>query len=44
MFLAVERLGWDKLAGLVLTTLVVPPVNFLVNWLWCFRKVAPPAR
>src|SRR5262249_36531817 len=43
MHLAVRTLGWPFLAGLVLTTAVVPPTNFLLNSLWCFRPAAPPS-
>jgi putative flippase GtrA len=37
MHLAVAVLGWPYLGGVVLTTAVVPPVNFVVNYLWSFR-------
>lgn len=37
MWLAAVQLGWSYIAGLLLATLVVPPVNFVVNYLWCFR-------
>ena len=42
MHLAVRILGWPYLAGLLLATAVVPPTNFLLNSLWCFRPAAPP--
>jgi putative flippase GtrA len=42
MHLAVQILGWRYLAGAALTTAVVPPVNFVVNYLWSFRPVAKP--
>jgi putative flippase GtrA len=41
MHLAVRLLGWPYLAGLLLATAVVPPTNFLLNALWCFRPAAP---
>ncbi len=37
MHLAVTVLGWTYLAGVVLTTAIVPPVNFVVNYLWSFK-------
>ena len=40
MYLSVTLLGWPYLGGLVLATVVVPPTNFAVNYLWCFRRVA----
>lgn len=43
MYLSVHVLEWRYLAGLVLTTAVVPPTNFVINYLWCFRPAAPPA-
>jgi putative flippase GtrA len=36
MHLAVKILGWPYLAGAVLTTAIVPPVNFVMNYLWSF--------
>lgn len=42
MYLSVHVLGWRYLTGLLLTTAVVPPVNFAINYLWCFRPAAPP--
>ena len=38
MRLAIGILGWPYLAGAVLTTAVVPPMNFAVNYLWAFRS------
>ncbi|MEK7402216.1 MAG: GtrA family protein [Gemmatimonadota bacterium] len=40
MHLAVRVLAWPYLAGVVLTTAIVPPVNFVVNYLWSFKPVA----
>ena len=37
MYLSVEVFGWSYLAGLVLATAVVPPTNFVINYLWCFQ-------
>jgi putative flippase GtrA len=37
MYVAVDLLEWRYFAGLVLATLVVPPTNFAINHLWCFR-------
>ena len=37
MHLAVDILGWSYVAGLALSTAVVPPTNFALNYLWCFR-------
>jgi putative flippase GtrA len=37
MYLTVHVLGWQYVTGLVLTTAVVPPVNFAMNYLWAFR-------
>ena len=41
MYLSVHVLGWWYVAGLALATAVVPPTNFTVNYLWCFRSAAP---
>lgn len=38
MHLATVTLRWPYLAGAVLTTLIVPPLNFVVNYLWAFRS------
>jgi putative flippase GtrA len=43
MYLSVDVLGWWYAAGLVLATVVVPPTNFVINFLWCFRPAAPRA-
>jgi putative flippase GtrA len=43
MYLSVRVLGWWYMVGLVLSTAVVPPTNFAINYLWCFRPAAPPA-
>lgn len=43
MYLSVHVLGWWYVAGLVLATVVVPPTNFVINYLWCFRQAAPRA-
>ena len=40
MHVAVGLLHWSYLAGVVLATAIVPPVNFAVNHFWAFR----PAR
>lgn len=37
MHLATRMLAWPYLAGAVLSVAVVPPLNFLVNYLWTFR-------
>jgi putative flippase GtrA len=37
MHVAVTLLGWPYGAGVVITTAIVPPVNFAVNYLWSFR-------
>jgi putative flippase GtrA len=42
MHLSVNVLGWPYVAGLALATLVVPPTNFAINYLWCFRAAPPP--
>jgi putative flippase GtrA len=41
MYVSVRVLGWWYVAGLVLATAVVPPTNFVINYLWCFRPAAP---
>ena len=41
MYLSVRVLAWRYVAGLVLATTVVPPTNFVINYLWCFRQAAP---
>jgi putative flippase GtrA len=38
MHLAVTVLAWPYLAGVVLTTAIVPPVNFVVNYFWSFGQ------
>jgi hypothetical protein len=40
MHLAVDILVWPYLAGAVMTTAIVPPVNFVVNYFWAFRPHA----
>ena len=42
MHLSVNVLGWWYVGGLALATAVVPPTNFVINYLWCFRPAAPP--
>jgi putative flippase GtrA len=37
MHIATTILGWSYLLGAALTTVVVPPVNFVVNYFWAFR-------
>lgn len=37
MHLATQVLAWPYLAGAALATIVVPPLNFVVNYLWSFR-------
>jgi putative flippase GtrA len=37
MYLAIRVLAWPYIAGAVLATAVVPPLNFVVNYLWAFR-------
>lgn len=39
MHVAVTILAWPYLAGVILTTASVPPVNFVVNYLWSFKPV-----
>jgi putative flippase GtrA len=39
MHLAVDVFEWTYIAGLVLTTAIVPPVNFVINYFWSFRPV-----
>jgi putative flippase GtrA len=41
MYLAVDVLGWRYLAGVALATVVLPPINFAINYLWCFRPALP---
>ena len=36
MHAAVKVFGWTYVAGVALTTAIVPPVNFVVNYLWSF--------
>ena len=43
MHLVVHVLGGWYVAGAVLATVVVPPTNFVVNYLWCFRDAGPSA-
>lgn len=38
MHVATVVLGWPYLAGAALSTAVVPPMNFFVNYLWAFRR------
>ena len=40
MYLSVQVLGWWYVAGLALTTAVVPPTNFVINYLWCFARAS----
>ena len=37
MYLATRVLAWPYIAGAVLATAVVPPLNFVVNYFWAFR-------
>jgi len=37
MYLATHTFKWPYLAGALLSTVVVPPLNFAVNLLWTFR-------
>lgn len=37
MHMATVILAWPYLAGAALSTVVVPPMNFFVNYLWTFR-------
>ena len=37
MWVAVDLMAWPYVSGLALATLVVPPTNFVINYLWCFR-------
>ena len=38
MHVAVGVLHWSYLAGVVLATVIVPPVNFAINHFWAFRS------
>jgi putative flippase GtrA len=38
MHVATVVLAWPYLAGAALSTVVVPPLNFFVNYLWAFRR------
>jgi putative flippase GtrA len=40
MYVSVRALRWWYVAGLVLATGIVPPTNFVINYLWCFRPAA----
>jgi putative flippase GtrA len=37
MHFATRVLAWPYIAGAVLATAVVPPLNFVVNYFWAFR-------
>jgi putative flippase GtrA len=37
MHVATVVMAWPYLAGAALSTTVVPPMNFFVNYLWAFR-------
>ena len=37
MYLIVAIFKWPYIAGTLLTTVIVPPINFVVNYLWAFR-------
>jgi len=37
MYLAAAIFKWPYIAGALLTTVIVPPINFVVNYLWAFR-------
>ena len=37
MYAAVEMMSWHYIWGLVITTLIVPPTNFLLNYYWAFK-------
>jgi putative flippase GtrA len=37
MHVAVNFFGWRYAFGVLLTVVVVPPINFVVNYLWAFR-------
>jgi putative flippase GtrA len=37
MYLSVRVLGWPYLSGVALASVIVPPANFAINYLWCFR-------
>jgi putative flippase GtrA len=38
MHVATGFLAWPYLAGAALSAAVVPPMNFVVNYLWTFRR------
>jgi putative flippase GtrA len=42
MHLAVAVLGWPYLAGAALTAVVVPPINFVINYFWAFARHTDP--
>jgi hypothetical protein len=37
MYFSVQVMCWRYLASLILATAVVPPTNFVINYLWCFQ-------
>ena len=41
MHLSVHVLGWWYGGGLVAVTAIVPAINFVMNYLWCFRGGPP---
>jgi putative flippase GtrA len=43
MHVATNVIGWRYIGGLILATLIVPPVNFAVNYLWSFQRTTPAA-
>jgi putative flippase GtrA len=43
MYVTVYVLRWSYVAGLVLSTAIVPPTNFVLNYLWCFRPASRPS-
>lgn len=40
-YFAVHVLSWGYVGGIILVTAVIPPTNFLVNYLWAFRHTTP---
>ena len=38
MYLAVHVFEWRYVGGLILATAIVPPVNFVMNYAWAFRR------
>ncbi len=37
MHVTVHVMRWWYVVGLLITTAIVPPINFAMNYFWCFR-------